>query len=74
MCSSDLEGAVKDWIRREKLDMGFIGEISQERIIPLIPSLEAKEPKWFTEEDEIKAALDYMIKFLERRMKSFLGL
>ena len=68
------EEAVKDWIRREKLDMGFIGEISQDHIIPMIPSLEAKEPRWFTEEDEIKAALNYMIKFLERRMKSFLGL
>ena len=64
---------VKDWILREKLDMGFTGEISQDCIISLIPSLEAKEPRWVTEEDEIKAALNYMVKFLERRMKSFLG-
>ena len=62
------EDAVKAWVKREHLEMGFkYGFIYQDNVNSLIPDLHPSEPKYFTEEAEIEAALSYMIMFLQRR-------
>ncbi len=54
------------WIKREHLEMGFEdGKISPYHVRPLISGLGPYNPKWLTEENEIKEALEYMIGFLE---------
>ncbi len=64
------EEAVIRWIRREHLEMGFEdGKVCKCRVLPLIPGLDPYEPKWFTEEDEIYSALEYMVNFLRARME-----
>ncbi|MCR5273098.1 MAG: hypothetical protein K6E13_08955 [Lachnospiraceae bacterium] len=66
------ENKVKDWIRREHLEMGFVNENPEVKdIIPLIEGLPTKEAKCLTEENEIKEALIYMIDFLEKRKNAF---
>lgn len=66
------ETKVKEWIRQEHLEMGFENDkLDVKNIIPLIAGLPTKEAKWFTEENEIKEALTYMISFLEKRKKVF---
>ena len=66
------EEAVIGWIRREHLEMGFEdGKVCKCRILPLVPGLEPYEPKWFTEEDEIYSALEYMVNFLKVRQGIF---
>ena len=68
------EAKVKDWIRREHLEMGFVNENSEVKdIIPLIEGLPTKEAKWLTKENEIKEALIYMIDFLEKRKTAFVS-
>ncbi|MCR4989533.1 MAG: hypothetical protein K6A38_01535 [Lachnospiraceae bacterium] len=58
------------WIKREHLEMGFEdGKISPYHVRPLIAGLGPYNPKWLTEENEIKQALEYMIDFLEARIK-----
>lgn len=60
--------SVVEWIKRECLDMGFEdGSIDQDHVRPLIPGLNPYEAKWLKEEDEICAALLYMIDFLRKR-------
>lgn len=62
------EEDVRAWVKREHLEMGFkYGFVYQENVMPLIQGLHPGEPKYLTEEEEIKAALSYMIMFLERR-------
>lgn len=57
------------WVERECLQMGFEnGEIAQENVIPLFDGLHPKDGKWLTLEDEIRAALLYMIRFLKERL------
>ena len=66
------EDEVKAWVRREHLEMGFEdGLIHQDNIRPLIPGLHPSKPKYFTEEEEIKAVLLYMIDFLKKRKEAF---
>lgn len=65
------EDDVKAWIKREKLEMGFeAGMINQENVRPLFPGLHPGEPKYLTEEKEIKEALLYMIDFLRKRKEA----
>lgn len=61
----------EEWIKRENLDMGFIGgKIDQEHIVHISPEKLPSEPKWLTDEKDIMEALRYMICFLnERRMQ-----
>lgn len=62
------EDEVKAWVEQEHLEMGFEdGVIHQENIRALIPGLHPSKPKYFTEEEEIKEALLYMINFLKKR-------
>ena len=64
--------AVEEWIRREKLLMGFVdGVISVDNIIPMAGV--TKNAKWFTARNEIEEALRYMIRFLELREKEIGG-
>ncbi|MCR4658662.1 MAG: hypothetical protein K5770_20895 [Lachnospiraceae bacterium] len=66
----DNDQAIK-WIKREHLEMGFEdNKIDPYHVRPLINGLVPYTPKWLTEEDEIKEALEYMIDFLETRMKA----
>ena len=66
--------AVEEWIRREKLQMGFVeGRISRENVIPLTRCTKPGEAKWFTTRSDIEEALRYMIRFLETREKEFGG-
>lgn len=59
----------EEWIKREKLDMGFVGGIfDQEHIVQISPENLPRDPKWLTDEKDIRAALMYMIGFLEERM------
>lgn len=60
----------EEWIKRENLDMGFIGEnFDQEHVIQISPKKLPGEPEWLTDEKDITEALRYMIGFLkERRM------
>lgn len=68
---------VEAWICREHLYMGFRNEdmhfarenSKSPEIIPLILGLDPAEGKWLTEENEIKEALLYMIRFLEQRQR-----
>ncbi|MCR4655261.1 MAG: hypothetical protein K5770_03415 [Lachnospiraceae bacterium] len=60
------------WVRREHLEMGFEDEkIDLYHVRPLINGLDPCNPKWLTNENEIREALKYMIGFLEARMKVF---
>ena len=62
------KGAVTEWVKREKLEMGFEdGVIDKDHVRPLIPGIDPYEPKWFTKEDEICSALEYMIDLLQKR-------
>ena len=62
------EEAVVSWVKREHLEMGFEdGCIARERVRPLIPGADPYEARWLTDEDEIYAALEYMIGFLAER-------
>ncbi len=61
--------AVKEWIEREHLEMGFEGgRIDKDHVRPLIPGHDPYEAKWLTGESEICDALEYMIDFLQKRM------
>ena len=63
---------ITDWVRREKLQMGFAdGVIRPENVIPMAGV--TKNAKWFTTRREIEEALRYMINFLEKREKEFGG-
>lgn len=63
---------VVKWVKREYLECGFEdGIIDREHVIPLIKGLPVGDAKWMTTEDEIKEALEYMIKFLEARQSAF---
>ena len=63
--------AVREWIRREHLEMGFYNkDISCDSIIPLISDLNPRTAKWLTDEKEINEALLYMIRFLEMRKQT----
>ena len=60
--------AVRTWIEREQLEMGFVdGKIDRAHVRPLIPGLDPYEPRWLTDEKEICEALEYMIDFLRLR-------
>ena len=62
------EEAVTAWILREKLEMGFRkGIIKQSEVIPLAENVSPKSGKRLTNEEEIKEALQYMIRFLNQR-------
>ena len=62
------EEAVTAWILREKLEMGFRkGIIKQSEVIPLAKNVSPKSGKRLTNEEEIKEALKYMIRFLNQR-------
>ena len=62
------EEAVTAWILREKLEMGFRkGIIKQSEVIPLAENVSTKSGKRLTNEEEIKEALQYMIRFLNQR-------
>ena len=61
---------VTSWIEREHLEMGFEKcVIGQENILPFISNLNPGIAKWLTEENEIKEALNYMIRFLKDRQQ-----
>ena len=60
--------AVEAWIKRERLEMGFDrGIIDKDHVRTLVPGLDPYEAKWLTNEEEISAALEYMIDFLRSR-------
>lgn len=62
--------AVDRWIRREHLEMGFAdGKIDLYHVRPLIKGHDPYTPLWLEKEEEIAQALEYMIEFLEERMK-----
>lgn len=66
------EKSVADWIKREHLEMGFEdGVIDQGHVRPLIPGLDPYVAKWLKDEDEIYAALEYMVDFLDQRSNVF---
>ncbi|MCR5589902.1 MAG: hypothetical protein K6F73_00040 [Lachnospiraceae bacterium] len=65
----DKESVIK-WIRREHLEMGFAdGKIDLYHVLPLINGHDPYTPLWPKKENEIAQALEYMIDFLEKRMK-----
>ena len=66
--------SVKNWLTDQHLTMGFQNDDHpcQENIIPLTSWLKPEEAKWFTEEDEIREALQYMIIFLKMRQNYFI--
>ena len=65
----DIE-AVKAWVEREHLEMGFEdGVIDNDRIRQLIHGLDPYTAKWLTDEKEIHEALEYMIDFLQLRLE-----
>ena len=65
------EDEVKAWVKRECLEMGFEGgNICQEGVRALICGLHPSEAKYFTEEEEIKEVLLYMIDFLKKRQEA----
>jgi len=60
----------KEWIVREHLDVAFKdGIVDVKHIIPMICNTKPEEPYWLIEEEDIRQALIYMIKLLERRME-----
>ena len=62
------EKAVTDWIRREKLEMGFEKKIiKQSAVIPLAKEISPRRGKELTKESELREALTYMIRFLRQR-------
>ncbi|MBQ8982211.1 MAG: SMI1/KNR4 family protein [Lachnospiraceae bacterium] len=62
---------VRAWIQREHLEMGFRDKnIDRANILPLLSDLDIRTAKWLTDEQEIKEALLYMIKFLEMRKRT----
>ena len=62
------EEAVTAWILCEKLEMGFRkGIIKQSEVIPLTKTVSPRSGKRLTTEDEIRQALQYMIRFLNQR-------
>ncbi len=62
--------AIKAWVEREHLGMGFEdGVIDKDHIRPLIPGLDPYIAKWLTDENEISEALEYMIDFLQSRLE-----
>ena len=62
------EVAVTAWILCEKLEMGFRkGIIKQSEVIPLTKTVSPQSGKRLTTEDEIRQALQYMIRFLNQR-------
>ncbi len=66
------EKSVLDWIKKEHLEMGFEdGVIDQGHVRSLIPGLDPYKAKWLKDEDEIYAALEYMVDFLEKRLNIF---
>ena len=65
----DIE-AVKAWVEREHLEMGFEdGVIDQGHVRPLIQGLDPYTAKWLTDEKVIHEALEYMIDFLQLRLE-----
>ena len=65
------ERSVTEWIKREHLEMGFEdGMIDRGHVRSLIPGLDPYKAKWLNDEDEIYAALEYMIDFLEKRLSA----
>lgn len=68
------ERRVEEWIRREKLQMGFTdGEIKQENVILLTSTAKPGEGKWLGTRNDLEEALRYMISFLEQREKEIGG-
>lgn len=64
------KASIVKWIRREHLEMGFEdGKIDLYHVKPLIKGLDPYTPLWAETEKEITSALEYMIDFLENRMK-----
>ena len=62
--------AVIRWIKREHLEMGFEDEkFDLYHVRPLVKGFDPYSPLWPKEEKEIIPALEYMIDFLETRMK-----
>lgn len=65
------EDDVKSWVKREHLEMGFNYKYAcQKNVRPLIKGLHPSEPKYLTEEKEIKEAFLYMIDFLRKRKEA----
>ena len=65
---------VRNWIRKENLDVGFKDkEIEPSRIIPIMEGVHPKDPLDAKTEEEIKAALSYMISLLEARREVLLA-
>ncbi|MBR5975692.1 MAG: hypothetical protein IK020_10990 [Clostridiales bacterium] len=62
---------VRDWIREEKLDVGFEDKvIDPSRIIPIMEGVHPKDPLEAQTEKEIRAVLSYMISILEARREA----
>lgn len=62
------EAKVTEWVRREKLEMGFEKKIiKQSAVIPLAKEISARRGKELTKESELREALLYDIRFLKRR-------
>ena len=62
------EAKVNEWVRREKLEMGFeMKVIKQSAVIPLAKEISPKRGKELTKESELREALLYMIRFLRQR-------
>ena len=65
--SVDLD-KVKEWIKREKLEMGFKNKvIEQSAVIPLAKDISPRRGKELTKESELCEALQYNIRFLKQR-------
>ncbi len=68
------ERKVEEWIRREKLQMGFANRvISQENVIPLTSTARLYFGKRLKTRSDLEEALRYMICFLEQREKEIGG-
>lgn len=65
------EESVTNWIRREKLEMGFRKKVlKQSEVIPLAKEISPRRGKMLTKESELREALTYMIRFLEQRRRA----
>ena len=65
------DSLVVNWVKEEKLEFFFDGEIKKENIKPLIEKVSANEVCWLKEKEEIDEMLDNFISILKLRGKEW---
>jgi hypothetical protein len=66
------DDAVKEWVKTEKLEMFFNGDITRDNITPLISRMESSEFEWLAKSDEILEMLKQYNEILRERNKATL--